>query len=209
MSMRIYLVRHGQKQEGQNRFSRGQYDPHLTSLGEQQADLAGRRLAGLPLQAIFCSDLARTVQTAEIINRHLGLPLLRRPELREIHMGDWEGVALEKLAEEQDACFLAWQEHTQDLPYPNGESGADVLSRMLSLLAEISKQDMQDVLLVTHGGVIRVLASAAIQLAMEKRFLLQVDHCSLTTLEYNDPSGCRLICLNDTAHLPFPDFDRE
>ena len=202
MSMRIYLVRHGQKQEGQNRFSRGQYDPHLTSLGEQQADLAGRRLAGLPLQAIFCSDLTRTIQTAEIINQHLRLPLSQRPELREIHLGDWEGVALEKLADEQDACFLAWQDHTWDLPYPNGESGADVLDRMRSLLAEIIKANLEHVLLVTHGGVIRVLASAAIQLAMEKRFLLQADHCSLTILEYEDPAKCQLICLNDTAHLP-------
>lgn len=203
--MRIYLVRHGQKQKGQNRFRNGYYDPDLTSTGEYQADLTGRRLARLPLQVIFSSNLNRTMQTAEIINRYLCLPFLERNEIREINMGNWEGVPFEKLAEEKDAYYLAWREHKKDLPYPNGESGADVLHRIMPFLGEIHQQGLENILLVTHGGIVRVLVSACIGLEMQKRFRLRVDNCSLALIEYAEPNNMRLVCLNDTSHLPLQD----
>jgi broad specificity phosphatase PhoE len=203
--MHIYLVRHGQKRKDQDRFSRGFFDPDLTRLGMQQAHQTGQRLKGLPMQAIFTSDLARTRQTAEIINQYIARPLQTRPDLREICMGDWEGVSFETLAEREDAYYLAWRQHTQDLPYPNGESGADVLVRITSFLDELCQQNLEDVLLVTHGGLIRVLVSASLLLGMEKRFHIPVSNCSLSILEMSCSSHeIKLVCLNDTAHLtPF------
>ena len=200
--MHIYLVRHGRKRRDQSRFTDQRFDPDLTKLGSQQADLTGKRLSSSGIERVYASNLARTVQTAEIANQHIGAPMALRPELREIFMGDWEGTPFTQLSDLNASYYEAWKQHTTDLPYPNGESGSQVFFRANHVLREIVSQTTEAALIVTHGGVIRCLVSGVIGLAMEKRYNLHVHNCSITSLYYN-PEGQRfsLEYLNDTSHL--------
>lgn len=199
--MHIILVRHGHIRKNTSRFSEGWYDPDLSSLGESQADRTGLRLASLHIQAIFSSDLIRAKQTANIINQHLNLPMRLLPELREIFMGDWEGRSFRDLEIEKDEYYLSWSRHETDMPYPNGESGADVLRRTMGFLDNISQMDLKNIVVITHGGVIRALVSTCIQLDMQSRFHLPVSTCGLTHLVYSPSLGYYLHYLNDTSHL--------
>ena len=201
--MKIYLLRHGEKRFDQTRFNEiGWFDPDLTPLGEQQADAAGRRLAAFGIQHIYTSDLIRTQQTTEFANQHIGAPVTDRMELREVFLGDWEGKNSEERRVLDEEYFDAWQTHTSDLPYPNGENGSLVFFRTNRLLRELVQTPADNILLVTHAGVIRSLVSNYLGLSIEKRFNLRIDHCSLTTLSYNsEKKTFSVVNLNDCAHL--------
>jgi len=201
--MLIYLLRHGEKRFDQQRYNdMGWYDSDLTPLGEQQADAAGRRLAALGIQHIYTSDLLRTQQTTHFANQHIGAPVTNRLELREIFLGDWEGKNSAERKALDEEYFAAWAAHTNDLPYPNGENGSLVFFRADRLLRELVQTPAEAILLVTHAGVVRALASTYLDLGIDRRFNLQIDHCSLTTLSYNpERQTFSLVTLNDCAHL--------
>jgi broad specificity phosphatase PhoE len=200
--MKIYLTRHGQKLHNQKRFMDGYYDPDLTELGFQQADKLGERLRDKPIRYLYSSDLTRTLQTAEKINAHLDLPLDIHKELREVHMGDWTGKSWDEIKEENSDYYQQWHSHQSDLPYPNGESGAQVFYRADRFLRRLVQCFRNDMLVVTHGGWISSVVCGYMEIPMEKRYHIRVDNCSLTTLEY-DPDQARFYVLNtnDTAHL--------
>ena len=201
--MQIYLLRHGEKRFDQERFNEiGWFDSDLTPFGEQQADATGRRLATFGIQHIYTSDLVRTRQTTQFANQHIGAPVDIRLELREIFLGDWEGKNTAGRRALDEEYFDAWQAHTSDLPYPNGENGSLVFFRTDRLLRELVQTPAEAILIVTHAGVIRSLVSTYLGLGIEKRFNLQIDHCSITTLSYNpEKQTFSLINLNDCAHL--------
>ncbi len=201
--MQIHLLRHGEKRFDQERFNEiGWFDSDLTSFGEQQADAAGRRLAAFGIQRIYTSDLIRTRQTTQFANRHIGAPVDIRLELREIFLGDWEGKNSAEREALDEEYYSAWKARTSDLPYPNGENGSLVFFRTDRLLRELVQKPEDPILLVTHAGVIRSLVSIYLGMGIEKRFNLQIDHCSITTLSYNpEKQTFSLITLNDCAHL--------
>lgn len=200
--MDIYLIRHGQKQHGTQPFLEGWYDPPLTELGHQQAAATGQRLLGCGITRILTSDLTRTRQTAKGIQHALNAPLTADAGLREIFMGDWEGQPFETLSEMGDPYYQAWGEHHLDLPYPNGESGAQVFLRVERVLQELAHKTEGSAAVITHGGVVRCLVSGIIGLPMEKRYSLDLANCSITLLRRDDETGrLRLISLNDCSHL--------
>lgn len=198
--MRIYLLRHGQT------VSSLDYDPEirhpnpaLDETGIQQAELLGQRLCNYGLDAIYSSDLRRARETAEIINQHTATDIMIRPQLREIDMGEVPRRGWEVFRE----YYIEWRKHEADLPYPQGEAGADVKARAWPLLEEITRQRTQNVAIVTHGGVIMILLSACLGVPLERRFRFAPPaNCSISTLLY-DPQNemLRVEQVNETVHL--------
>ncbi len=198
--MRIYLLRHGQTVAGLHyNATLGVPDPSLDDPGIRQAESLGQRLEHHEIDAVYSSDLRRTVETAQIICRYIHHDILYSPQLREINMGD---IPIQGWKAFPD-YYLQWQKHEADLPYPRGEAGVDVQKRVWSLLEEIVKQHNHDVAVVTHGGVIMVLLSACVGLGLEKRFRFAPPaYCSISALSYDSESGMwRVDQFNDTAHL--------
>src|SRR6185312_15943901 len=97
MSTTVYLVRHGETMG--NRLRRCQpYDTPLSETGRVQAGLVAERLAGEgPFDALYSSDLARTMETAGAIGARLGLDPLPDRRLRELDMGGWKGFMYDDL----------------------------------------------------------------------------------------------------------------
>lgn len=91
----ILLIRHGESQPlgPGSPFPRqnGHADPPLYVAGERQAEQVAEHLAGTPLSAIYVSPLTRTLQTAAPLATAKGLDPVVVPDLREVHLGDWEG----------------------------------------------------------------------------------------------------------------------
>ncbi|NLV36992.1 MAG: histidine phosphatase family protein [Clostridiaceae bacterium] len=199
--MNIFLIRHGQKMEAdKNHEALG-----LTEEGFKQADLVGRRLQKYSIGKIYSSNMKRAIQTAEGINKYLGVEIITKPELREIHMGDCDLYGWRYLEENYPLFIEEFRKHKFDLHYPpNGECGEDVWQRAKNVISEIIKTDFRNVAVVTHGGVIRSLICGLLKIDQNKRFFLgsPPENCSITMIKYNKSDKEFYIhSFNDYAHL--------
>ncbi len=127
----------------------------LTDLGRRQAaELAGR-LADRRLAAIWCSDMSRAVQTAEIVAAVLGAPVRVRHDLREASVGGFAGLPDPRGI--FDPVFQRWIDGDLTASAPDAETGEDVVRRMSGELESAADQFRgETVLVVSHGGAIGV-----------------------------------------------------
>jgi broad specificity phosphatase PhoE len=152
--IRLLLVRHGESTWNALSRWQGQADPPLSPFGELQAEDAGARLAELAtITAVWASDLVRARQTAELIAGHLGITRVEEePRLRERDVGSWSGLTRDEI-EERWPGYLASRRSPPDF-----EGDDELLARTRAgLAAAVDANDPGDVLVVTHGGVIRTI----------------------------------------------------
>ncbi|MEW8357410.1 MAG: alpha-ribazole phosphatase [Candidatus Thiodiazotropha sp.] len=174
--MRLGLLRHGETEGGQG--FRGHTDDPLTPAGLAQmyAALADSdrwdRVISSPL--IRCAEFARTFA------RQHCLPLTFDTRLKEMHFGQWEGrSAAELMAEDPEALARFWRD-PDAYPPPSGESLACFQARVLNAWNNIlSAHADQHVLIVTHGGVIRVLLCHVFEVPVSQWHEYEVPHGKL------------------------------
>lgn len=169
------LVRHGET-EGGNRF-RGHLDDPLTSRGLEQmwAAVSTRhwdRVVSSPL--IRCAAFAR-----DYVERH-ALPLTFDSRLKEMHFGAWEGrTAADLMRTDADELSRFWNEPQHNTP-PGGEPLAHFQARVLDVWNDVlAAHAGQRVLIVTHGGVIRVLLCHALQRPLSDALAFEVGPATL------------------------------
>ena len=203
----IFLVRHGESAPA--RASRpfdvvdGQADPDLAPEGRDHAERIGRRLAGERIDAIYVTTLRRTVQTAAPLAAKLGLTPVVEPELREIHLGDWENGLFRKYTTDGHPIVdRLWTEQRWDL-IPGAESDERFGARLRSALTRIATAHPdQRVAVFTHGGVIGEVFAQASR-AVERFAFLGADNGSISHLVvHGDVWMIRRF--NDTGHLTPP-----
>lgn len=209
--MEILLVRHGDaaRNTPQNfNAALSCPDPELTSAGRDHAHQLGQRLCALSIQRIYTSDLRRAVQTAQVLADYLSAPVEPRAELREINMGRLFTATWEDVDKDLPGYSALWKLHEEDLPYPGGERGADVIRRAMPLIDEMveAHRHLRDprVVVVTHGGTIRSLLCAFLGIGAEKRFQFGAPlyNCGLTVVRSNAESGELTVhTVNDGSHL--------
>lgn len=161
------LMRHGATELSHT--LRGSTDDALTAEGWQQMqDALDQALHAEPhWDAVFTSPLQRCRLFAESAAQRLGLDLMILPQLQEMHFGDWEAAAIQQLYErDPKALEQFWLQPTQFSP-PNAESLQAFEQRVMAGAAQIqrslSAQNSRKALVVTHGGVIKLLKCKALQ----------------------------------------------
>jgi len=97
MAIKLILIRHGESDGNVQRKFCGFKDVELTKKGIYQAERLAYRLKGLPVDAVYCSDLKRARHTAEIIFRDRGIDIVTNPKFREMNFGIWEGYTFEEV----------------------------------------------------------------------------------------------------------------
>ena len=159
----IYLLRHGQTTWNIERRFQGQLDVPLSEEGMRQADLVARWLQHQPgpFGAIYSSDLLRAKQTAEAIGRRLGLELETAEALREIHVGDWQGLLSTEIESRYPGQLERWRNQSHMFRIPGGETVQEVQARMLAWYAgAIVEHRGEAIVVVSHGMSMRVLLAA-------------------------------------------------
>ena len=148
----LLLVRHGETDWNAEGRLQGHTDRPLSDYGRGQARRLAEELEGEELEAIYSSDLARARETAEIVGGRLGLPIALEPDLREKDWGTWEGLS----PVERDRVEFV------------GESTEAHQERMLRALRTIAERHPGNarILVVTHGGSMRRVQTAAMGLAL-------------------------------------------
>jgi len=195
------LIRHGQSTWNRERRIQGQLDPHLSDEGHRQAERLGRRLAGRRFTGFYSSDLKRAFETAQAIATATGARPKPDESLREIYLGEWEGLRTEEIAERYPEAWASWvKEPDWDL-VPGGERAVDFEARVAAAIDEIFQQhEHGDVLVVTHGGVIQIALMRTIGRSSQGIFPFKIQNTSVSVLEKRN--GRVVIAgVNDVAHL--------
>ena len=201
--VRMILARHGETAWNAAFRYQGQTNMPLIDAGRWQASALARRLAQEELHAIYASDLQRAWETAQVIaaSRSHSLTVRAEPRLREMDFGDWEGLTYAEILERDSQNLTAWETDPVHNPPTGGETVAQVTARVQSAIGDISRahQD-QTVLLVAHGGPLRVLLCLALGLDPQAQWQFRLDIAALSELEFHE-AGAIVNYLNDTKHL--------
>jgi len=156
--MQVILLRHGQTEWNKLHKYQGHTDIELNDYGRAQAGKVAAYLRDNErIEAIYCSDLSRGRETAEIIARELLLPVKADARWRELGFGHWEGLTFNEVYEQYPQEYDDWYNNTLQLKIPGGESLAEILERALPALTEIAAQHSGTVLVVSHGGLIKTM----------------------------------------------------
>lgn len=199
----LVLVRHGESEplvEG-NPFPLvdGHGDPALAPEGEVQAERVGERLSIEPIAAIYVTTLRRTHQTAAPLAARLGLTPVVEPDLREVHLGDWEGELFrQKVADGDPIVVQMFTEQRWDA-IPGAERAEAFAARVRAGISRIAAAHPdQRVAVVAHGGVIgEVLAQTT---GSRPWAFVGADNASISRLVVA-PDRWVLRGFNDTVHL--------
>lgn len=199
--MRLILVRHGETDWNAAKRYQGQADVPLNRTGRRQAAALARRLAGESIHALYTSDLARAAATARAIGRPHGLSPCAVPRLREMDFGAWEGLTYAQIQERDGAALDAWTADPLGFAPPEGESLARLADRVDSFWeALMSRHPSGTVVVVAHGGPLRVLLCRVLGLPPEAHWRWGLDVAALVELR-GDGEGMALMRLNDISHL--------
>ena len=179
MTLRLDMLRHGETELGGG--LRGSLDDALTEKGWQQMREAV--LAQGPWDRLVSSPLQRCARFAEELAGRLGLPIEWQADLQELHFGAWEGQSAAALMEtDADSLGLFWADPYSFTP-PQGEPVAAFAARVLAAVARLhAAYAGERVLLVSHGGVMRLLLAQARGLPREQLLNVEVGHGALFSL---------------------------
>ena len=154
---KLFFVRHGESLANAEHIYLGHLDWDLSELGKQQARTTAEFLADEPFSAIYSSDLIRAYNTAIPHSEIHNLPILKSRELREIFLGDWEGLPHSTLEEKYyDEYFNGWRARFGEFTPPNGEPIQTLARRIYNEALRIAKAHVgETVLITTHAAAIR------------------------------------------------------
>lgn len=158
---RLLLLRHGQSTWNAAGRWQGRADPPLSPLGEVQARDAARRLVPGQFSRIVASDLRRARRTAEILAGAIGLAVEVDADLREIDVGEWQGLTRAEIDARAPGALADWSEGRSEST-PGGEMRADLTERARAALVRVAATSSPGdrVLVVSHGALIRNLDRA-------------------------------------------------
>jgi probable phosphoglycerate mutase len=176
----FYLFRHGAIGRSEAERFIGQTDSPLGPEGRLQACCWRNKLQNVGFTAAWSSDLARAAATAAIIFGGRDLPVRTTRNLREIHLGEWEGLPRHQVKERHPDLWKDRGRDLADFRPTGGESFRDVQKRAVSEVMRISAEASGNVGIVTHAGVIRVLICHFLQVPLSNLFRIRIDYGSLS-----------------------------
>ena len=164
MTARLLLVRHGQTTSNLNMVLDSRPPgPPLTDLGRTQARELADALAVEPVIAVHASTAVRAQQTAAPVAERHGLSVSVLDGVQEVFLGDLEGHDSKPALAEFARVYGCWMSGQLSVPMPGGETGEQVLDRYLAAVDRITDHRDGSVVLVSHGGAIRLAALALAQ----------------------------------------------
>lgn len=152
---KLYLIRHAEAEGNIYRRMHGQYNSRITPNGLRQIEALRDRFAGVPIDAVYASDLYRARKTAEAIYLPKALPLRPDPRFREVCVGIWEDLPFGQLEREWPEELRLFSREPERWQLPGAESFEAYSGRFEAGLRELAEaHDGQSVAVLTHGCVL-------------------------------------------------------
>lgn len=199
---RLFLIRHGETEWNKNLRYQGHRDIPLSETGLAQAKKIARRLSTEKIDAIYSSDLSRALETAKAIAGFHEVSVNIVTELKETNFGRWEGLTYNEIENQFREVMHGWRENPRDTKIPGGESLSEVAERCLKGLEKvISDNPDKNVVVVAHGGIIRIIVATVLGMSINDYWKIKQDNVSLNIIEFYNKDRAILCLLNDICHL--------
>jgi broad specificity phosphatase PhoE len=197
----LYITRHGQTEWNIQSRMQGWADSPLTVTGVEAAKQLGKRLQDVPLDAVYSSTSGRTIHTAQLIIGERTTPLIQKENLREINVGEWQGMLSTDIEKDFADQIKTYYEQPSQFEPTSGESFHLLKERILVAVEDIAAAHPNGhVLIVTHGVVKKCLinhfSGAQLDSLWDPPF---IHGTSLTMLEI-DTDRRELTMIGDMSH---------
>ena len=201
----VLLIRHGQSEGNAARRFGGHTATPLSPRGRKQALATARALVNEGITAIYSSDLARAMETAQSLATLTGLPVTPTSAFRDRSVGVMEGLTFEDAAQQHPEQYAALLRRDFEHVLTGGESYRQLLDRAWQKLDEVIAQHKGGKLAVfSHTGTICILAlhlMGALDAPELKPVWISNANCAITRFELRDDGFVRVLTINDTRHL--------
>lgn len=199
---RIIAVRHAQSEGNLASFCCGHTDISLTPFGVRQAEETARFLDAYPIDRIYSSDLLRVIMTARPTAERRGMEIIPHRGLREINVGDWEGMPHSEL-DRRDPARHAWHHDFVNAVCTGGESVRELFARIrVTVRALAEENDGKTIALFTHATPVRSMLTEwrgqSIEAINETPW---PTNASVTVVDYLDDGSYRLVLAAYDEHL--------
>jgi probable phosphoglycerate mutase len=205
LNTHIILIRHGQSEGNAERRFGGHTATPLSALGRRQALATAQSLAPEEFTAIYSSDLARAVETAEPLAQLTGLEIRASESFRERSVGVMEGLTFEDAAAKHPEQYRALLRRDFEHVLIGGESYRQTLDRASRTLDElIAKHKGGRIAVISHTGTICILVlhlMGALDSPELKPVWIASSNCGITRFDLRDDGFVRVAVINDTRHL--------
>jgi broad specificity phosphatase PhoE len=220
---RLILVRHGVTEWNEGGRFQGHQDVPLAEMGRRQAERVAWRLRRERIANAFSSDLQRARETAQIVLRGRDTPLVCTDGLREMSFGAWEGLRADEISQKYPEDWAQWVlDAASGLPSGGGESLAMLQERIVAFYRTAvettegntsqpawfssrtsgrpSPEQRRTILMVSHGGVIRVLLAHLLEMPLGSYWRFSIRPASVSIFDLY-PQGAIADVIGETAHL--------
>jgi probable phosphoglycerate mutase len=199
---KVILVRHGETEWNRTRrIQGGNSDTQLNERGRQQIESLALRLKRETIQAIYSSPLQRALATAQAIADYHQLVVESEPSLREIEVGELEGVPITEIGKQLSQLLTMHNRGEESARVPGGESLANLQQRVWDTIQRLVDRHRDGVLVVaSHYFSILSVICLVLNLPLSEIGRLRLSSGSISIVTFDEQAG-RLILFNDTCHI--------
>ena len=197
---RLLLIRHGESEWNRDGRIQGFQDSGLSDLGREQSERLRERLGKEKIDVVYSSTSERARDTARIALGHR-IDVEARPDLREINLGEWEGVEAAELKRRLPVETELWFRAPSKVRIPGAESIRTFRTRTTREIDAIRSEHADaGIVLFVHGGVICTYLTSLLGLRLDDLWRFKIRNASITKVIFpmNQP---RIEALNDISHL--------
>ena len=182
----FYIIRHAHKEKGNFFNPRLQHqDEPISQKGQGQARKLWSYLCDKDISAIYVSGYVRTAQTIEDVSKQSGIGPVMDERLNEIDNGCFDGMSDEKIQNQYPEIWNAFHARSADFRFPEGETGEEARRRIASFLEEKREAHAhENIVVVSHEGLIRLMACHILGLPVYDRWNFFLDFCGITEIMY-------------------------
>ena len=195
----FYIIRHAHKEQGDfyNLRLRHQDEP-VSQQGQAEARKLWSYLCEKQISAIYVSAYQRTGQTIDYVAGQLGVTPVIDERLNEIDNGCIEGMSDEEIQRSFPEVWRGFHERSAVFRFPVGETGEEARQRIAGFLEDKRQlHSEENIVLVSHEGLIRLTACHVLGLPVYKRWNFHCDYCGILEIMYEpDYQSWKLIRFN-------------
>ncbi len=182
--LKVYFIRHSTTKWNEQQKYLGRTDMVLSPKGQRQAKIIASFFKNQNISAIYSSNLMRAYQTAcAIAKHHPSLKIKKDEALNEIDFGKWEGMTFNQIKRKYPAISQKYLSDPLNTKIPQGESLLKFRSRVSKALKKILAQKSGKVVIVSHGGVNRIIICSLLKLSLSYFWQIKQDVGAMNIIE--------------------------
>jgi len=152
---KLIVIRHGETVSNTEKRLQGHSDSPLSVTGISQSKAVAKRLKNVKFSELYCSDLGRAIQTAELISQQTGHKLIKDQRLRERNLGIFQGLVKDEIKIKYPEHWKSFHTAGPDYIIPDGESANQRFQRSINCFEEIAQNNFnKSVVIISHGSVL-------------------------------------------------------